>query len=110
MRTVPLPRGTGNQTGFLHGYVDEYGNIYVTGATKSNELTFPVKWGPDITSGGDWDVFVAKINASGTHLEYCGYIGGEKEDCGYAIAFDSKGRMFDTTNTASNGARLCRAR
>ena len=39
--------------------------------------TFPVIGRPDLTyNGGESDAFVAKVNASGTALVYCGYIGG----------------------------------
>ncbi len=38
---------------------------------------FPVVEGPDLTfSGGTHDGFIAKVNASGSKLVYCGYIGG----------------------------------
>ncbi len=45
----------------------------------STETTFPVTVGPDLTFNGisdGWDAFVAKVNAAGTGLVYCGYIGG----------------------------------
>ena len=61
-----------------HGIaVDGSGNAYVTGYTDSTEATFPVTVGPDLTyNGGLCDAFVAKVNAAGTALVYCGYIGG----------------------------------
>ena len=35
----------------------------------SNEQTFPVVTGPDLThNGSGWDGFVAKVNAAGTAL------------------------------------------
>ena len=34
------------------------------------------------------DTFVAKVNAQGTDLEYCGYIGGTQNDYGRGIALD----------------------
>ena len=75
--------------------VDSSGNSYVTGETSSTEATFPVIGGPDLThNGGTWDAFVAKVNASGTALVYCGYIGGSDYDCGYGIAVDSSGNAY----------------
>jgi len=67
--------------------VDGTGCAYVTGDTKSDETTFPVKEGPDLTyNGGDRDAFVAKVMADGTGLEYCGYIGGSNDnDSGNSI-------------------------
>src|SRR6185503_14657675 len=41
--------------------VDPLGNAYVTGSTDSNEATFPVAVGPDLSHNGGTDAFVAKI-------------------------------------------------
>jgi hypothetical protein len=55
---------------------DGSGNAYVAGYTASDETTFPVLVGPDVTyNGGNYDGFVAKINSSGTGLTYGGYLG-----------------------------------
>ncbi len=56
--------------------VDAGGNAYVTGETTSDQTTFPVKVGPDLTFNGAEDAFVAKVNPSGSALSYAGYIGG----------------------------------
>ena len=76
--------------------VDTFGNTYVVGGTGSNETTFPVKVGPDLTYAGESDVFVAKVNASGNALVYCGYIGGKYNERGNAIAVDSAGNAYLT--------------
>jgi hypothetical protein len=68
--------------------VDGGGNAYVVGQTTSDQTSFPVAVGPDLTYNGGNDVFVAKVNAAGTALVYCGYIGGSGSDIGYAIAVD----------------------
>ena len=69
--------------------VDAAGNAYVAGSTSSTEATFPVTTGPDLTyNGGAQDAFVAKVNATGTSLDYCGYIGGAGSDQGLGIAVD----------------------
>ena len=82
--------------------VDSSGNAYVTGYTESDEKTFPVKVGPDLAFNGWRDAFVAKVNASGDRLIYCGYIGGKKGDYGYAIAVDSLGNAYVTGGTLSD--------
>ncbi len=42
--------------------VDGAGNAYVTGYTDSDQATFPVIGGPDLTyNGGGYDAFVAKV-------------------------------------------------
>jgi hypothetical protein len=74
--------------------LDGSGNAYVTGYTVSTEATFPVKVGPDLTWNGGNDVFVAKVNATGTALVYCGYIGGSSGDIASAIAVDGSGNAY----------------
>lgn len=76
--------GTGTDYGFGIA-VDSAGNAYVTGETYSNELSFPVKIGPDLTFNGGNNAFVAKVNASGLQLDYCGYIGGDSSGEGVAV-------------------------
>ena len=94
---------------FEGGYavaVDDVGNAYVTGETLSTEATFPVTVGPDLTYNGgteDYgDVFVAKINASGTALDYCGYIGGGSGESASGIAVDASGSAYVTGHTSSS--------
>ncbi len=85
--------------------VDVLGNAYVTGWTSSTEATFPVTVGPDMTyNGGNEDAFVAKVNAAGTALVYCGYIGGAGYDLGFGIAVDTSGNAYLTGVTNSTEA------
>jgi len=75
--------------------VDGSGNAYVTGYTASGEGNlFPVTVGPDLTFNGSYDVFIAKVNASGASLAYCGYIGGWNDDRGNGIAVDGSGNAY----------------
>ena len=85
-----------------YGYgiaVDGSGNAYITGSTNSNESSFPVVVGPDLTYWNYSEAFVAKVNSSGTALAYCGYIAGSSDDAGYGIAVDSKGSAYVTGST-----------
>ena len=84
--------------------VDSSGNAYVTGVTRSTAATFPATVGPDLTSNGDGDAFVAKVNPSGTALDYAGYIGGSSGDIGLGIALDSTGNAYVTGWTDSTEA------
>lgn len=81
--------------------VDDQGNVYVTGDTNSQEDSFPVYVGPDITFNGMEDAFVAKINKSGTSLDYCGFLGGGSTECGWGIAVDDAGCAYVTGGTYS---------
>jgi len=84
--------------------VDDEGRVYVTGHTYSTASTFPVTVGPDLTYNGDTDAFVARINATGTALDYCGYIGGSEPDWGEEVAVDGSGDAYVTGSTWSTEA------
>jgi hypothetical protein len=81
--------------------VDEAGNAYITGYTTSNQATFPVVEGPDLTYNGGYDAFVAEVLADGTSMAYSGYIGGSGWDFGQGIAVDSAGNAYVTGFTDS---------
>ena len=80
--------------------VDAAGNAYVTGWTESDEKSFPVKVGPDLSHNGSmWDAFVAKVNTQGTGFDYCGYIGGSNFDIAYDVDVDTAGSILRETPT-----------
>jgi hypothetical protein len=90
-----------------HGFgiaVDGAGNAYVTGGTSSTEATFPVVGGPDLTSNGSVDAFVAKVPADGAGLVYAGYIGGSDMDSGTGIAVGGAGNAYVMGWTSSTQA------
>ena len=93
--------GSGDDRGYAVA-VDGDGSAYITGVTASTQATFPATVGPDSTYNGGNDVFVAKLNAAGTALDYCGYIGGANADSGYGIAVDAGGNAYVTGDTLSN--------
>jgi len=75
--------------------VDGEGCAYVAGNSKSSEaLGFPVMVGPDLTFNGGVDPFVAKVEASGASLLYCGYIGGWYGEVVNGIAVDKSKRAY----------------
>ncbi|MCS6862530.1 MAG: SBBP repeat-containing protein, partial [Abditibacteriales bacterium] len=84
--------------------VDGAGNACVTGETSSNQTTFPVTDGPDLTFNGLRDAFVAKVRADGRGLVYCGYIGGAGSDQGHGIAVDGAGNAYVTGEVRSGEA------
>jgi hypothetical protein len=104
--------GTGlAYAGFIGGSASDYGtgialdgsgSAYVTGYTNSYPAEhFPVTVGPVLTFKGGLDAFVAKLNAAGTGLVYCGYIGGTADDYGSGIAVDPSGNAYVTGATDS---------
>ncbi len=49
----------------------------------------------------DVDIFVAKVNAAGTALDYCGYIGGSGDEGGiYPNLGDTGGIGVDSSGNA----------
>jgi len=95
--------GNQNDSSYRHCIaVDGQGSAYMTGTTTSDESTFPVVVGPDLTYNEWGDAFVAKINAQGTGLDYCGYIGGDLPDGGTGVAVDGDGRAYVTGGTVSD--------
>ncbi len=79
--------------------VDSTGAAYVTGSTFSTD--FPVLGAFQGTTAGAPDVFVTKINPTGTALVYSTYIGGSVQDQANAIAVDSSGNAYITGFTTS---------
>ncbi|MGE5398582.1 MAG: SBBP repeat-containing protein [Chitinophagales bacterium] len=82
--------------------VDSSCRVYVVGYTESGETQgFPVNIGPDLTYNGNGDVFIARLAANGSSLDYCGYVGGTNSDWGRAIAIDGTGQAYITGDTNS---------
>jgi uncharacterized repeat protein (TIGR01451 family) len=79
--------------------VDSAGNAYVTGNTLSTN--FPTVNALQPSSGGGFDAFAAKINASGSALIYSTYLGGSSDDFGFGIAVDRSGNAYVTGRTGS---------
>lgn len=76
------------------------GEAYVTGSTLSTN--FPTAAPLQSTDAGDADVFVTKLNPTGSALMYSTYLGGSGFDEGRGIAVDSAGNAYVTGNTSSS--------
>jgi len=80
---------------------DVEGNAYITGTTASNN--FPTTEDAyDRSFNGVFDVFITKLNPSGTELVYSTFLGGAGDDIGYAITIDAEGNAYITGTTASD--------
>ncbi|MEN3334194.1 MAG: hypothetical protein V7641_3559 [Blastocatellia bacterium] len=80
--------------------IDADGNAYLTGYTTS--FNFPVTIDAYSTTYRNYsDVFVTKLNPSGSGIVYSTYIGGDNYDSANAIALDSSGNAYVTGYTAS---------
>jgi beta-propeller repeat-containing protein/hemolysin type calcium-binding protein len=95
----------GTQFDFGRGAaVGSDGRLTVAGFTASDEASFPVKVGPDLTKNMNDDGYVARVNAAGSGLEYAGFIGGDGMDFGYDVAIDPTGAAYVTGYTNSSEA------
>jgi len=80
--------------------LDASDNAYITGVTKSTN--FDVTLGAYQTNnGGSEDVFVTKLNATGSSLIYSTYLGGSSDDYGTSIAIDASNNIYVTGTTTS---------
>jgi len=81
--------------------VDAAGNAYVTGETAS--LNFPTTVGAfqPVLSNNSTDVFVSKLNSSGSGLIYSTLLGGSGTDSGTGIALDAAANAYVTGTTGS---------
>jgi len=83
--------------------VDASGNTYIVGTTQSPD--FPTTAGAFRRTGAATnvsDVFVTKLNATGTALVYSTFIGGNDFDFGRRIAIDGAGNAYITGQTKSS--------
>jgi hypothetical protein len=80
--------------------VDPAGNAYVTGLATSTD--FPTTVGAfQPVFAGVLDVFVTKLNPTGSGLVYSTYLGGGSNDVGNGITLDGLGNAYVTGFTTS---------
>jgi hypothetical protein len=81
--------------------VDSAGNAFVSGYTDSTD--FPTTAGAfDTSPNGFDDVYVTKLNPSGTALIYSTFLGGSNSDRAFGIAVDLAGSSLVTGHTQSS--------
>jgi len=74
--------------------VDGDGNAFLTGVAMSDQASFPVTMGPDLTHNGVVDTAVVKVAPSGNDLVYAGFLGGELTDFGEGIRVGADGSAY----------------
>src|SRR4029077_14620415 len=73
--------------------VDAGGNAYVAGETLSAD--FPTSAGAfRRTYSGNYDMFVTKLDATGSALAYSTFVGGTQVDNGERVAVDASGSAY----------------
>jgi hypothetical protein len=78
--------------------VDSNGSAYVAGSTQSSNFPLAAQNGP---APSGTNVFLAKLDVSGSSLVYADYIGGNSEDYPSAMTMDSSNDVFITGYTYS---------
>ena len=99
--------GIVDRCGARHGGGFLPGAVYLAGYTASTD--FPTANPVQNLNGGGNDAFVAKLNAAGSALVYCTYLGGRGDDRAYGIAVDSTGSTYVTGSTASTNFPVAKA-
>jgi len=87
--------------------VDATGAAYVTGETWSTN--FPTVNPLQPVMGGGTDAFVAKLDPTGSSLQYSSYLGGSTQDAALGIAVDADGNAYLTGRTYSTNFPTVRA-
>ena len=86
--------------------LDPAGNAYLVGFTNSTD--FPKShFAVQPANAGGEDAFVTKINAAGSSVVYSTYLGGDRDDRGWAVAVDGAGEAFVTGETKSFNVANC---
>ncbi|MDH5474948.1 MAG: SBBP repeat-containing protein, partial [Cyclobacteriaceae bacterium] len=74
---------------------DASSNVYVTGYFSGSVDFNPGTGTSTLTSAGGTDIFIVKLNSSGTFV-WAKRMGAASDDIGYGIAVDASGNVFTT--------------
>ena len=88
----------GLKNDLAEGVAVDSSGIYIGGHTSSDDKSFPVKVGPDLTFNNKGQIyqdgFVCKLAPDGKTILYCGYVGGSDNDGFRSLAVDSRGAVW----------------
>ncbi|MFZ5912243.1 MAG: SBBP repeat-containing protein, partial [Chloroflexota bacterium] len=73
--------------------VDSAGNVYVAGGFTETADFDPGASISNLTSAGDYDIFVSKFDNTG-NFTWARAVGGTQEDGAFAVALDSEGYVY----------------
>ena len=77
--------------------IDDSGNLYVTGYFEGTVDFDPSSRVSNLTSNGNWDIFILKLNVKGDFV-WVKQFGSSNIDEGHSIALDDSGNIFCTGN------------
>lgn len=75
--------------------LDASGNVYITGYFEGTSDFDPGAGTLNLVSGGDYDIFIAKLNASG-NLVWAKNVSGSGNDHGQSISVDASDNVYIT--------------
>ena len=81
--------------------VDSAGNAYVTGVTNSPNFPTAPNNAYQTSLLGGYDIFVTKLNPTGSGLVYSTYLGGSNDETVQALAIDSYGDAYVAGGSSS---------
>lgn len=82
--------------------IDDNGNVFVTGGTRSSDLPTVAGSVQTTAPGGNTDGFLAKFDANGTSLLAATYIGTSDMDQAYLLQLDKNQNVYVTGQTRGN--------
>ncbi len=85
-------------TSYDYGYeiaLDQQGNVYTTGYFQSTADFDPGSGTTNLTSSGNYDMFILKLDASG-NFSWVKQIGGTEYENGFSITIDATGSIYTT--------------
>ncbi|MBI4844296.1 MAG: SBBP repeat-containing protein, partial [Nitrospirae bacterium] len=93
----------GLQPDYFNGLdIDTSGNVYITGGTGSTDFpTLNASQKTLANAAGTLDIFLAKLNPTGSALVFSTYLGGAVLDSANSVAVDSSGNAYVTGVSAS---------
>lgn len=84
--------------------VDSDANVYVTGYTYSTD--FPTYNALNSSNNGGADIFLTKLNSTGTGYNFSTYLGGSGDDAGLDLMVDSSANIYLVGSTADDLTNL----
>jgi hypothetical protein len=82
--------------------VDSTGRAYITGTTASTDFPIvPAAPGATCAGAATTDAFIARLDATGSYVDFATCLGGSSDDQGHGITLDNVGNIYVVGHTSS---------